>query len=229
MADKILTTKQAAAYIGRPERTVADWRARRQGPPWILASAPRHETVNLHGVHRGVRYLQSALDTWLASRVIDPATLPLQPAARVVPRVLTDAEWAMVDNALLRGVNDRAVRQQRHYAAQRRAVVNALIHAVCTGGWPSRPPGHTSSWALQVKAGLCGTRWLLRAFAALAPTDLPVMLAVQIIAVRNSRNSKTGGDAAFRLRTEGYGPTRGGGRHQPTDSALNVLELLPPD
>lgn len=54
----LLTTEDAAAYLGLRPGTLMDWRWQRTGPPWIRIS-------------RGcVRYDQTALDSWLALRVV---------------------------------------------------------------------------------------------------------------------------------------------------------------
>lgn len=49
----------AAHYIGRPVRTLEQWRYRREGPPYIKAG-------------RAVRYSIRDLDRWLAAHRVDP-------------------------------------------------------------------------------------------------------------------------------------------------------------
>lgn len=58
MVRTYLSTKEAAAYLGLEPCTLADWRWRRKGPPWIPVS-------------RGcVRYDLEVLNRWLDSRTV---------------------------------------------------------------------------------------------------------------------------------------------------------------
>jgi excisionase family DNA binding protein len=54
--DPIHTPQEAAEYVRLKERTLADWRYRGCGPRYIRISG------------RTVRYRQSDLDAWLATR-----------------------------------------------------------------------------------------------------------------------------------------------------------------
>lgn len=54
----LLTTEQAAEFLGLQPCTLADWRWQRKGPPWIPLS-------------RGcVRYDQAALEDWLRAKMV---------------------------------------------------------------------------------------------------------------------------------------------------------------
>jgi len=53
---ELLPPAVAAARLGVPEATLADWRFRRKGPPYVK-------------VQRLVRYPQGLLDQWLAARL----------------------------------------------------------------------------------------------------------------------------------------------------------------
>jgi len=59
MPRTFLNTEQAAAYLGLKPCTLADWRWRRQGPPWIKLSPGC------------VRYDLELLDQWLTARTIE--------------------------------------------------------------------------------------------------------------------------------------------------------------
>jgi excisionase family DNA binding protein len=60
-SDPLLTTIQAAEYLGVQPQTLAVWRSqKRYGIPYIRVGAY-------------IRYRQSALDQWLASRTVAPA------------------------------------------------------------------------------------------------------------------------------------------------------------
>jgi hypothetical protein len=53
--DRLLTTAQAAAYLGRKPRTLQNWRNN-------LHTGPRYS-----GVRNGIRYRLSDLDAWIAA------------------------------------------------------------------------------------------------------------------------------------------------------------------
>ncbi len=54
----LMTTEQAAEFLGLQPCTLADWRWQRKGPPWIPVS-------------RGcVRYDQATLQRWLTERTV---------------------------------------------------------------------------------------------------------------------------------------------------------------
>jgi len=66
---KLLTAKEAAAYLNLSDATLAKWRCIGGGPTFIRYSA------------RCIRYTQDALDAWLAQRI---AVNTIQPHLRVV-------------------------------------------------------------------------------------------------------------------------------------------------
>lgn len=53
-----LTTEQAAEILGVSPCTLADWRWKRKGPPWVPLS------------RKCVRYEQAALEKWMESRTV---------------------------------------------------------------------------------------------------------------------------------------------------------------
>ena len=53
MTSKLLTTREAAEYLNIPQKTLEQWRSRRQGPPYLKVG-PLH-----------VRYDRSQLERWL--------------------------------------------------------------------------------------------------------------------------------------------------------------------
>lgn len=56
--DRLLSPTEASAFMGVPEGTLASWRHRRQGPPFVRVGA------------RTPRYSASALRAWLESRTL---------------------------------------------------------------------------------------------------------------------------------------------------------------
>jgi hypothetical protein len=53
--DRLLTTAEAAAYLGRSPRTLQNWRNN-------LRTGPRYS-----GVRNGIRYRLSDLDAWISA------------------------------------------------------------------------------------------------------------------------------------------------------------------
>ncbi len=58
--DTLFNEAQAARYLNLSPRTLAQWRARDLGPPWIRVSA------------RVIRYQRQTLREWLESRTLRP-------------------------------------------------------------------------------------------------------------------------------------------------------------
>jgi len=58
---RLLTTAEAAEYIGSTAQTLEGWRARRKGPRFVKPSA------------KFVRYRIADLDEWAAQHLTDPA------------------------------------------------------------------------------------------------------------------------------------------------------------
>lgn len=56
--DELLTPREAAEVLRTKEGTLAAWRSRRTGPPWIQVS------------ERMPRYKRAALTAWLAERTV---------------------------------------------------------------------------------------------------------------------------------------------------------------
>jgi excisionase family DNA binding protein len=56
----LLTTAQAAAYLGRKPRTLYNWRSTGRGPKYS-------------GTRTGTRYRRSDLDAWIKANTTDPA------------------------------------------------------------------------------------------------------------------------------------------------------------
>ena len=61
--DKLLSTGEAAAYLGMAEQTLRLWRTQRKGPAFVR-------------VGRLIRYKPDALDTWAARHTSDPEAPP---------------------------------------------------------------------------------------------------------------------------------------------------------
>lgn len=53
---RLLTTAQAAAYLGIKQKTFENWRTQKRGPAHVRLG------------HRTVRYRRETLDAWLAAR-----------------------------------------------------------------------------------------------------------------------------------------------------------------
>lgn len=62
MADKLLTTREAAELLGVHPGTLENWRAAGEGPPWLRLRA------------RLVRYSEKALEQWAAAGRNRPST-----------------------------------------------------------------------------------------------------------------------------------------------------------
>lgn len=58
---ELLTAEQAAELLQTTTSALAQWRHRRQGPPWVTLSPAQ------------VRYQRADLDAWIASRRTDPS------------------------------------------------------------------------------------------------------------------------------------------------------------
>ena len=56
----LLTTAQAAEYLGRVPQTLYNWRSQRKGPPWIEVAG-------------GIRYNAETLRAWLKENERKPA------------------------------------------------------------------------------------------------------------------------------------------------------------
>ncbi len=56
---RLLTPKEAAHFLGVPEGTLAQWRSQRRGPPYVKLE------------ERLVRYRQSDLEGYIASRIVE--------------------------------------------------------------------------------------------------------------------------------------------------------------
>ena len=59
--ERLLTTKQAANFLNRPQRTLEDWRYTGDGPPYVKMG-------------RAVRYRASDLLQWVDERVVESTT-----------------------------------------------------------------------------------------------------------------------------------------------------------
>ncbi len=59
---QLMTEREAGPYIGKPPKTLAQWRYLGKGPAY-------------HKVGGSIRYLQADLDAFLAEHRVDPAVL----------------------------------------------------------------------------------------------------------------------------------------------------------
>jgi hypothetical protein len=78
-----LTEQQAAEHLGVKPATMAQWRHRRQGPRFFR---PTDGTSK-------VRYSLRDLETWVLSRVVDPAKQPVKSRRRSVRRSNGKPKW----------------------------------------------------------------------------------------------------------------------------------------
>jgi len=63
MTSDLMTEQEAGGYIGKPPRTLAQWRYLKKGPAYIKVG------------DKSVRYRQADLDAFLDAHRIDPAVL----------------------------------------------------------------------------------------------------------------------------------------------------------
>lgn len=59
---EFLTERQVAQMLGFSQRTLANWRKVKKGPPWVLLA------------DRSVRYSKIALNKWIESRISQSPT-----------------------------------------------------------------------------------------------------------------------------------------------------------
>jgi hypothetical protein len=59
-------TAGTATYLGKPPRTLEQWRYRGEGPPYVKLSAGRGGG--------SVRYRKLDVDTWLAENTVQPSS-----------------------------------------------------------------------------------------------------------------------------------------------------------
>lgn len=57
---KLINEREAGAYVGKPGKTLANWRSQRIGPPYIRVGG-------------SIRYSTDDLDAYLAERRVVPA------------------------------------------------------------------------------------------------------------------------------------------------------------
>jgi hypothetical protein len=63
-ASDLLTEAEAAEYLRRPNRTLADWRMRGEGPPYLKTHAGRSGRV---------LYRRADLEAWVESKMVTPS------------------------------------------------------------------------------------------------------------------------------------------------------------
>ncbi len=131
MVDRLLTQARTADLLAVSHATLSNWRARRQGPPYVVLS---EDGTTGFGRHSAIRYRLSDLDAWLAARTQAAEALEAPRHLDRTPRPLTDAEWAAVD-AIPRPI-------RHHRAVDPRALLDAVLWAATRGSWPADLQAH---------------------------------------------------------------------------------------
>ena len=67
---RLLTPTQTSNYTGIPEATLADWRHRKVGPPYLMISGrrPRYDRVDLNAWIEGQKFKTAPLSEYRRNR-----------------------------------------------------------------------------------------------------------------------------------------------------------------
>lgn len=221
--DNLLTPEQAADLLGIHVVTLAGWRHKRNGPPYVILGI---NTDLSQGRKRATRYRLSDIEAWLASRTVNPRDVEPSKRRQVTGRHLTDAEWAAIVAAVKQ--RDRMGRLNPgtfNLGEKHRILFDRMLDACTSGDWPLLDAADGNNTRHRLRKGVRLNGWVLQAFDALTEfTDFPFTLAVQYVVIRRGRNRDLP-TTALRLRTEAIGPLQGRKDGRIGDTAMMATRI----